>query len=410
MGDKEALSFRSRSAIDHFLQTDSFDPDASPFYYTGWRKINPHIRVERDTPIKNPAYGQQFDVEFTKDKTKVGQMWIKVTRTALTGQGGATFARFQDFEGLAMFERVEILHGEHKVNESNDMHMFLEFNSMEEEDQQAYATHMVFGDLPSATRNTLGSSPQTLFVKLFNPLDQDPRLFMGLQALGEKLLVRLKLRPLNEITETDGNATPTCSITDMRLRTDNYHFADDEKDAHNLRTKGEGLRYRVQEYSPAKRVAVATGVENTEVQYHLQGLTGAASELVFFLYDTANRDYVAPNPVNERYTFEDWDEFRGEMANTRIIPPQEYKWNLHRHQRQWYHGAVGRNMGRWSFSENIEDPIGVWGHQGFSQSHPLDLFIKHSSTAVANTWDLLVFLRRNNWVKHQNSKLMRLVH
>ena len=47
MGDKEALSFRSRSEIDGFLQTPRFDAGASPFWYSGWRRINPHHRTER---------------------------------------------------------------------------------------------------------------------------------------------------------------------------------------------------------------------------------------------------------------------------------------------------------------------------------------------------------------------------
>lgn len=411
MGDKEALSFRSRSEVDNFLQTPDFQTGSSPFWYDGWRRINPHVRSERDTPITNPTYSGEFQVELDKDKTKVGDIWLKITRSALTGTGGATFARYQDFEGYAMFREMEILHGEHKINTSTDEHLWLRHRGMDDRDQVAWGDHLVFGDLPAATRNTLGTAQQDLYVKWFNPLGDDPRLFMGVQSLGSKVVLRMRTRPLNEITETDGTTVPTSASLAMVLRTTNYHFSDQEKNSHNRRTKGSGVRYRIQEWTALKKIDIATGVEGTEVEFELRGLVGAMSELAFVIYDTADRDFNPANPTNERYVFQQITSFRAEIASTRIIPPQEHVWNLHQHKRKFYVGTVGDNLYRWSFSENIEDPIGVWGHQGASQSHPIKLFITFAAApAITNTWELRVWGRRNNWIKHQNSKLMRLVH
>ena len=55
-------------------------------------------------------------VELEKDKTKVGDIILKVVRSALTATGGGTYARYQDFEGFAMWEEILLLHGEHKIN------------------------------------------------------------------------------------------------------------------------------------------------------------------------------------------------------------------------------------------------------------------------------------------------------
>ena len=281
---------------------------------------------------------------------------------------------------------------------------------MDPEDQSAIGDHFVFGDLPAATRSTLGESSQTLYIRYPSPLAEDPRLFMAVQSLGSKVLLRMRTRSLNAITETDGSSVPTSSSLAVTLRSVNYHFSDEEKNNHNRRTKGRGIRYRIQEWSALKKIDIATGVESTAVEYELRGLVGAASEFVFMLYDTANRDESAANATNERYVFESWTSFKAQIASTRIIPPQEYKYNLHYHQRKYYIGTIGDNIGRWAFSENVEDPIGVWGHQGFSQSHPLKLEITFDSTTVSNTWELRCYIRRNNWIKHQNSKLSRISH
>lgn len=410
MADSEGLSFRSRSEIDGFLQTPRFNKDASPFWYKSWRRINPHIRAERDTPVVNPSYGGNIMVELDKDKSRVGEMWFITNRSALTGQGSATFSRFQDFEGYAMWQEIEIHHSDGLINRSNDEHMWIEHRTMDDDDQVVWGEHLVFGDLPAANRNVLGAAAQTVYSKVFNPADKDPRLYFGVQSLGSKIFLRAIIRPLNQITETDGTASPLCTINTLNLRTYNYHFTQAEKNAHNRRTKGAGMRFRVQEYSPLKLINIATGVESTQVEYELRGLTGAASEFIMMIYDTANRDHVAANATNERYVFQTISEFEGHIASTRVIPPQSNIWNKHVTQRRFYRGTIGDNIYRYPWSENIADPIGIWGHQGLSQSHPLKVRITFDSTAVVNTWELRAYVLRNQFFKHQNSKYSRIVH
>ena len=411
MGDKEALSFRSRSEVDQFLQTPRFNQLSSPFYYRSWKTINPHVRTERDTTVVNPSYGGQFLVELEKDKTKVGKFWFKIVRSALTATGGGTFARYQDGEGFAMFSELELLHGEYRVNTLTDEQMFLQHRSMHPDDQARWGDNLYFIDLPTATRTALGAASQTLYVPYKHPLTDDARTYISVQSLGSKLAIRGTLRNLNEITETDGTSVPTSSSLSITLRTINYHFSDQEKAFHNnLSLAAGGVVYRVQEWSPLKKIDIATGVESTEVEFEMRGMTGAASEVAFGIYDTANRDATAPNPINARYTYNAITSFRAFISSTRVIPPQEHKWNLHQHQPTYYIGANGDNLYRWSFSENIEDPMAIWGHQGLSQAHPLRLFITFNSVAVSNTWELRCYIRRNNFIKHSGATLQRLVH
>lgn len=409
MADREALSFRSRSEIDTFLQTSQFNQQASPFVYQGWSRINPHIRTERDTPISNFGYSGNFRVEIDKDKTKIGECWLTWTRAALASSG--TFQRFQDFEGLALIDSVEILHSDGMISRTTSEQMFLEFRTMDRDKQVQWATHFLHGDLPPAQRNVLSASSQTLYVKLYNPLDKDMRLFMSIQSLGSKVTFKITTRALGHITETDDTNTPTGgAITNANLRTFNYHFSAEEKNFHNLRTKGTGMNYRVIEWSPLHVQNVATGVESTTVEYELSGLTGAAIDFIFVLYNTTSEDLVAANATNERFVYQTVDSFQGHIASTRVIPPQADVWNKHQHQLAYYQDATGDNIYRYSWSENPDDPIGVWGHMGLSQLHPLKLELQHSSTAVTDTWKLRCYCRRNNWIKHQNAKLQRLVH
>lgn len=411
MGDREALSYRSRSNLDWFLQTPVYKEEGDPFLYRSWSRINPIIRTERDVTINNAAYGSEFYVEINKEKTRVGPMWLLVTRSALT-VGGGTFARFSQFEGYNMFERIKFIHSEFLLADITDFHMFLRHRRLPLEIQQWWGDHFVYGDLPAATRTTLASAARTLYVPLFNPTDRDMRLYMGLQSLGEKVRLNFTTKGLDKITQTDHTSTPTGSITSMKLRTFNYHMTTEAKSKHNRMGFGKGKKFRIQEWSQVHVQTFATGIEGTEVELTLSGLNGPAGEVSFYIYDTANRDYTAANATNERFTFVQLTSIEGFINSTRVIPLHTYTWNVNQHQVQYYDEArPGDNEFRYSFSENINDPLAILGHQGFNTNDPLVVkFTWPATPAISTAHELHAHILKENFLNHRNGKIKRIAH
>src|SRR5574338_592907 len=110
----DLLNFSNSNALDPFFRKPGFEVSGgkpnSAHVYTTWG-VHPNVAFRR-RPIDAHNSLQQYggaELIFKYDQSawQRGEQHLKVTRSALTGTGGATFARFVDWEGFAMIDYID---------------------------------------------------------------------------------------------------------------------------------------------------------------------------------------------------------------------------------------------------------------------------------------------------------------
>jgi hypothetical protein len=305
MSGKDLLPFSSTQAPDAYYTKPRFTrPSDSLFTYMGWvTKCNyAHRRRQMSQFGVLPSYGTTAVFRFDRSAFKRGPVQLRWTRSALTGQGGATFQRFVDFEGYATILDIEVVYGQNRLFYMTGDQLYIKHRLLKDQRESDAANMLVFGDQSIADRNTLAASSQTLTVDLPLWWTLDPSLYFIGTGTSHELEVRIRLRPLTDITQTDGTTAPTGSITQMWMQPLDIYVEDDEKRWHHAQLESaDGIHYLIEDTELQLNNLLTAG--QTSYQIQLSNFKGACKELIVVVRPDADRDTSAPNQTNQLFGY-----------------------------------------------------------------------------------------------------------
>jgi hypothetical protein len=305
MSGKDLLPFSSTQAPDAYYTKPRFTrPSDSLFTYMGWvTKCNyAHRRRQMAQFGVLPSYGTTAVFRFDRSAFKRGPVQLRWTRSALTGAGGATFQRYVDFEGYATILDIEVVYGQNRLFYMTGEQLYLKHRMLKDQRESDAANLLVFGDQSVADRTTLAASAQTLTVDLPLYWTLDPSLYFIGTGTSHELEVRIRLRDLGSITNTDGTATPTGGITAMWLQPLDIYVEDDEKRWHHAQLESaDGIHYLIEDTELQLNNLITAG--QTSYQIQLSNFKGACKELIVVVRPDADRSATAPNPNNALFNY-----------------------------------------------------------------------------------------------------------
>jgi hypothetical protein len=408
MSGKDQLQFSTSQPQDAYYTKPEFaSPSDSLFYYMGWvTKTNFAQRRRQLTAYgTQAAYGSTVTFRFDKSAFKRGPVQLRWTRSALTGTGGATFQRFVDFEGYASIANIDVYHGQNRLFTITGDLMQILHRLMKDQRQSDAANMLVFGDQSVADRNTLAAASATLTVDLPLWWTYDPTLYFISTGTAHELEIRVTMRPLAEITQTDGTSAPTGSITNMYLLPLDVHVEDDEKGVHHAAIESKtGIHYMIQDYEYHTNIQLASG--NTQYQIQLTNFKGAAKALIMVIRPEADRDITAPNATNEYYNYTQIDTWQWTAADVTIFDLLDDRYCRFYINEKYFPGVPGDFI--------YVAPLGAapanykhgTGHKTVTgMTNPLLTINFASALAVNQRVDL--YLLVNNNIQHHKSELYK---
>jgi hypothetical protein len=300
MSGKDQLPFSSSQPQDAYYTKPRFTkPTDSSFAYLGWMtKCNFAARRRVIPPYGAAAtYGQQVIFRIDKSAFKRGPIQAVWTRSAITGNGGATIARAVDYEGYASIALVEVYYGQNKLFQLTGDQLWLRhkmnYNLLEDQ----AANQLVFGKQSAADRTTLAGQIQTLTVDLPLYWTVDPSMYFISTGTSHELEIRITLQPVGYWTQTDGSATPTVTISSFNLTSFDVYVEDDEKMWHQMELESkEGINYMIRDSELQLNNVLASG--STQYVVPLSNFKGPCYEMIAIFRLASDRSSTAPNLAN----------------------------------------------------------------------------------------------------------------
>lgn len=280
----DLLKYSNSDPADYlFIAPGVENMASSPFFYPSWQ-VRTNYAERYETTVNKygvQEYGKTIEFDITPQETFVlGNIWLKLERGALS-QAGGTYARFVQNEGYMTVESVTFKQGSELLQERQSFEYVIENVKDMDEQEQLIERELVFSDKTTAERDALAAAPQTLYIRLCPWWTHWSRMFLKPGIIGTPIRVTIKLRPLNQLVDTDGTSV-SCSLTaPPSLFYHSYELMSNEKALHlktSLQPKGIQMRtfdWQLQEQEAA--------IGATTIKIQLDNLTLPSNSIYFFM-------------------------------------------------------------------------------------------------------------------------------
>lgn len=398
MSGNDLLAYSNSNALDPFFRQAIWQkPTDSPFQNRGWRSLTNHaLRTRPIDPINGSvSYGGKATYRFDRSCFQRGTLQLKVVRSALTGQGGATFARFQDYEGYTMIEKVTMSYGQNLLYEISGDAMLLK-HMKRHWLQKDHFDDVIFGNKSAAERNALAAAAQTLYVDLPLPHTVDHEFWLPQTALAHEVEINVYFRQLSAITQTDGASYPTASITQAQLISKDLHVMNDEKKGYLTQlTQSVGKNFRILEFEvQQERLAAGATVYNIL----LTSFKGACAELFVTIRTETQLSATLPTTNQDRTAYIPFGRIGLTSGSVVVIDEKDQEY-IEKVENPVHHANLpGQNIYHHSFS--IMDPMNphiASGHKTWASMTTPKLTITFPAAAASNLIVDVYSLSNNIW-------------
>lgn len=347
-----------------FLSTDHAD---SPFVYPGYRTVTNYSTekvVVQPRDRQGVNFGAQTTYKLDLQGDFIGKIVRKVTMSAVTPGGGATYTRFVDKAGVALSDEIEVKYGVNRLPKvrDNELEAWYLGKKLDYEEQETL-DELVAGNKSAAERDALAAAQQTWYIEVPVWWASDPRAYIHQHSLAQELEIKFNNRSLLSLLDTDDN-TATATFTE-ELHVLYYHVNNQESNAHTMRLRQEtGIVYGITSMQrvPQKTVPASS----TEFTVDLQNLTLPSRGLICQLRKKANVLNPGGTQPNDYYKYETIDTLSCESSAGEFVRPQDDLYNRLFLQPKYFPGRPGDKSYFLSFAFEPCDPLHASGHLSIS--------------------------------------------
>jgi hypothetical protein len=425
MSGKDLLPMSSTQAPDAFYTRPNFDsPADSPFVYLGWQtKTNFAMRRRQLDTFGSPAaYGQTAIFRIDKSAFKRGPIQLRVTRSALTVQGGGTAAAtsFVDQEAAASVALVEFYYGQNRIQQFTGEQLYHKAIMNLRQEQLDAFNALGFGGLSQVSRNAatgLASSSQTWTIDLSSMLYfcEKPSKYLIGTGVSQEPEIRITFSTLGQVTQTDGTSTPLGSITRAWLVPLDIFVEDDEKRyQHAQLESADGIFYKIMDTEYQLNNLLAAG--STSYQIQLNNFKGACVFLAATLRNDGAltvggvpqgfRQPVAPNTINAMFNYQPFQTWQGQAADVIFLDQTDDIFARYYLFPLLFPGVPGQYLYIHSFSLNPLNTDIDMGHKTWAAfTNPILQITFATALSVNFRCDLWSY--NDNNVQHQRNEIYK---
>lgn len=244
-----------------------------------------------------------FDID--KEGTLVRDVTLVLIAPALTGlvAGAPTFARYQDFAGLAAINRdlpITFDYGSTNVHRVYPDQIYSDYFYADDE-TRATNENLLVGEKTPAERNTLALAPQEFRIPLPTPWEGCGN-ELRLCALANKVRIRVPLATAGAMIQTDGVKPATITFPAAYLRYELVHVPGIDREALSAETFTQSGSFTMFTDVLRKEIVIpANAMFNPANQYgypvELRDLTGAVRNISGFLRANTAMDATGQSPA-----------------------------------------------------------------------------------------------------------------
>lgn len=292
MSVREFLGANTDVVDSHLVGTNSYFVNKRPIkntnYVFAYHDVNPTNSI---------AYNSQIEFQIPRSASVLGEVILSMTLGALSSTGatgGSSYPRWVDDLGYQLISSVEVLWSQNRIAYFTGDDIKVRHAMMRTTDDSL--ADLVKGGLQgaAATRYTNGQSALTLHVPLPMPWSDAPKTFLpySINMIRDMLRVRVTLKALTEVTETDGSDISStlsvckliCKYVHLSQEEEAMIKAEIQSDNDSFGTRG--WSRLITDYVRQDNLSVAN---STAVQtFTLNSLHYPIKELFFYIRQTSD--------------------------------------------------------------------------------------------------------------------------
>lgn len=249
------------------------------------------IRQKMVTEISQKNTGQEIIFPFEKESTLVEDVDVYFTPAPLALPAGATYIRYVDWLGVAIARLFEWRYGSNTIASYRNEVIFSDIQYLCDE-KKFNETHMLFGDLSAAQRNTYALAPTPVRVKVPSPWRGMRSHSVLIAGLANKPNLHIFLNDASRIVQTDGTKPAVLQYSNIHCDRQSIHTTGSLRGEYTgLTLTPQGINYLVTDvltfdYSiPANSLGA-----NSDTTIELRDLDGPIWMISFLLRTAAQLD------------------------------------------------------------------------------------------------------------------------
>ncbi len=274
--------------------------------------VQPHLAFTDDVrqkivyQIQNTVSGSEVIINFEKESTLLEDVDVYLTPEALPIPQGATYARYCDWLGFAIYERIEWKYGGNTIQTYYPDPQWSEIQYYTNE-HKTNAEKMYLGNLSAAARNTYALNPTPIRLKIPTPWDCCRFKAPCIAGLANKLQINIRLNPCRYFIQSDGAKPQSINFTNIHCDHQNIHFTGSDRSelvGVTMTPQGISILYDDQQISNVA-IPANTFNANTSFVYELRDFDGPIYLITSILrtkaqLDPTNND-VDPYAIDTTY-------------------------------------------------------------------------------------------------------------
>lgn len=231
-----------------------------------WKVIADKVRqIQVEEITGSPQLGTVISIEYDKTGTILEDVKLRLTLSAVVGNGVGTYARICDFGGLALIPQVSLTYQQNTIETYSNVDLF--FKHIRDHDithRRVFAAQLG-GNLTDAQRNTRATAPQSFQTYLKPYWYQLASHCPIIVALANKLKFKIQLAAAQDIVQTDYTNQATVTLQSAQSVFEVINTTGTDRDSFSKLTfTPAGQTYLIEENHDLSYVTLAAGsLKNT---------------------------------------------------------------------------------------------------------------------------------------------------
>ncbi len=381
----------------------------SPWLPRNWKKTINHIIDRRDIPAESTGnFGSQTVYKLSKVAEKVSKIQHIVTTSAFTRTGG-TFARFCDYVGFEMHDRIELSYAGNPLQTLYGLQLYLWHRMHKRQDKADAEAILVGGNLTTTQRNDTsggrGTAAQTFYVDLPFFFTYETHNSFPILVLAEELRIEVHYKTVPQIVQSDATlGNVTVNVTNQELRVTYVHNIQKERDILKVGVNSEnGVLFPILDVERQPLYLITSG--STTAQIKLTNPKSPCTYFQFVLRQNADINSATyGNIFNNFQAITSWD---AEANNNPLVRLVEHDYQMYYINPLYYEGTPRDFVYGHSFSLMPENKMDAHGSNYFAmQNNPL-ININFTS-AIGSNWYFDGFFYVHNYIQVKGPDVVKI--
>lgn len=378
------------------------------FKYQPWEVAGDKVRqTDKTTFVQSEiSPGKKIALEFEKTGTFLEDVIMKTTYGPVTGIGAGTYARFIDWAGLGVVQKIEVTYQQNTIQSYDNLGLFIDYFRDHDITHRNVFRDGLAGGLSTSRRNTRALSNQ-VFSTYLKPYWYGMRGHCPLlTALANKIRILIYLAPLTDILESDYTQGATSTLTQIEFLSEIINLTGADRESAVMPTfTPRGLSYLVQRKSVISYQKIPAGT--TSYVVNLSGLTNPFYAIYFILQRNSEQNtnfQKKPFKLNiSDFKNISYSAFR-DSSNIKLQEISDYRdfaniWQKFHCGSQWV-----APIGFYSATEiaDLKNAcLGSWNAQNINNfQHEIKF-----STPLAEDLLITYVIYEHNWINHQAGEI-----